>query len=240
MATEKFINNAQTTLNGSISNSATTITVLSSTPFGGVTGNFRIVIDSEIMLVTNVSGVTLTVTRGQEGTPAAYHGDGSVVSHVWTAGSLNQSVADCCQEGLNGSLPAAEKAGRLYFATDTLILYRDNGSSWDKVIQQYSPVATAVDGATVTFDLSQGKEQLVVLGGSRTLALSNEPATGNFTILLKQPASGGPYTVTWWSGIKWASGVTPTLTTTASKYDVFVFIKLGSGSYLGTVAGQNF
>jgi len=37
----------------------------------------------------------------------------------------------------NGTLaarPAASKRGRYYFATDTLILYRDNGITWDAVL----------------------------------------------------------------------------------------------------------
>lgn len=37
------------------------------------------------------------------------------------------------QSGSAAGIPAAGTAGRLYVATDTLILYRDNGSSWDAI-----------------------------------------------------------------------------------------------------------
>lgn len=240
MATEKFANNAQSSLTADVSNVATSLTVLSGTPFPA-SGNFRILIDSEIMLVTAITGgTTFTVTRAQEGTSAVFHANGSLVSHLWTVGSLDQSIADCCQVGTFGSLPASEKAGRLYFCSDTLQLMRDNGSSWVEIFVYPSDVATAVYGSTTTFDLSQGRIQQVLLAGSPTLALSNEPTSGRFTIILQQPSSGGPNSVLWWSGILWAAGVTPTLSATASKRDLFVFVKLSSGVYLGMVGGPNF
>jgi hypothetical protein len=45
--------------------------------------------------------------------------------------------------------------------------------------------------------------------------------------------------VTWWAGILWPAGAAPALTATASKTDVFVFIRISSGVYLGFIAGQN-
>lgn len=94
-------------------------------------------------------------------------------------------------------------------------------------------------GSTITFDLNNGRVQQVQLAGNPTLALANEPATGAFTLVLQQPDSGGANTVTWWSGINWAGGSAPTLTTTNGYYDIFSFVKLGSGNYLG-MAVQNF
>ncbi len=94
------------------------------------------------------------------------------------------------------------------------------------------------DGATVTFDLSVNRLHQVTLGGNRTLALSNEPASGVFTIELIQDGTGSR-TVTWWSGIKWPGGTTPTLTTAINKADTFTFLKTGSGAYLGFTVGLN-
>lgn len=99
-------------------------------------------------------------------------------------------------------------------------------------------ILAASDGATVTFDCGKSDKHSVTLGGNRTLALSNDVGNQVITVLLKQDG-GGSRTVTWWSGILWAGGTTPTLTTTAGKYDVFTFIRLGTGSYLGFVSGQN-
>lgn len=68
----------QTTINegGTFSNSDTTLTVTSGT---NISNNDFILIDSEILQVTNVATNDLTVTRGQSGTDADTHADGSTV-----------------------------------------------------------------------------------------------------------------------------------------------------------------
>lgn len=91
MAVEQFANLAQTTLNGSITNIATTLTVTSATGFPA-SGQFRIIIDNEIILVTAVSGTTFTIARGAEGTTGAAHSSGVLVTHVVTAASLSNAL----------------------------------------------------------------------------------------------------------------------------------------------------
>ena len=68
----------QTTINegGTFSNSDTTLTVTSGT---GISNNDFILIDSEILQVTNVATNDLTVTRGQSGTDADTHANGATV-----------------------------------------------------------------------------------------------------------------------------------------------------------------
>ncbi len=107
-------------------------------------------------------------------------------------------------------------------------------------VTENNPLNIAVDGATVTFDLSQSKHQAVTLGGNRTLALSNvDPTRPAFTLTLIQDGTGSR-TVTWFSGVSWVGGGTPpTLTTTAGKMDHFGFLRTGSGAYQGFVLGQN-
>jgi len=97
-------------------------------------------------------------------------------------------------------------------------------------------IVTAADGATVTFDLSLGNTQLVTLGGSRTLAVTNDATNQRFTIIVATGA--GAFVPVWWAGIRWVGGSAPTVTATANKYDVFTFLRVGSGAYLGFVVGQ--
>ncbi|MHC4875658.1 MAG: Ig-like domain-containing protein [Planctomycetota bacterium] len=78
-----------TNLTNSITSSATTFSVTDATVFGATSG-FRIQIDSEIMLVTNVVGNTLTVMRAQNATLAAPHGTGTAIRPVDGAGNLTQ------------------------------------------------------------------------------------------------------------------------------------------------------
>lgn len=87
--TEQFSNLAQTTLASSIVAGAASISVASASGFP-TSGNFRIVIDQEIFLVTAVSGTTFTVTSGYESTTKANHSSGAAVAHVLTAGAIGQ------------------------------------------------------------------------------------------------------------------------------------------------------
>jgi len=52
-------------------------------------------VEDEIMIVTNRSGSTLTVIRGQEGTAAAAHGNLSAIALYVTGGSIDKIVSDC-------------------------------------------------------------------------------------------------------------------------------------------------
>jgi hypothetical protein len=86
-------NNAQTLLNGSINNSVTSIDVDDGSVFPA-TGDFRVLVEDEIMLVTGRSTNNLTVVRGREGTAAASHSDDRPITHVLTEGAVNQYQRD--------------------------------------------------------------------------------------------------------------------------------------------------
>lgn len=126
---EQYANFATTLLNGAINNSTTSVVVDDGSVFPS-TGNFRIVIDSEIMVCTSRSSNTLTVTRGQEGTTGASHVDDSVVKCPLTKQSLLNLLADGIEEGLFSALPSAGQEGRLYQVTDENVILRDSGSAW--------------------------------------------------------------------------------------------------------------
>jgi hypothetical protein len=92
---EQWENGGSTTINdaGGISNVDTTVTVTSATSFP-TEGDFRIKIESEIMIVTGVSGSVFTIERGAEGTTAASHADTTAVTHVVSEDSIDRAYAD--------------------------------------------------------------------------------------------------------------------------------------------------
>jgi len=92
---EILSNYAFSTLNepSGIDDSQTTFDVLDASGFPG-SGNFRIAVDQELMLVTAVSSNTLTVTRAIEGTLATVHVNSSTVASVLTAGGIVQYVSE--------------------------------------------------------------------------------------------------------------------------------------------------
>jgi len=89
---------------------------------------------------------------------------------------------------------------------------------------------TLTDGATVTWDTSQGRIATLTLGGNRTLAAPTNLRVGVYILYLIQDATGSR-TVTWNSVFKWPGGVAPTLTTTASAKDLISFISDGTNLY---------
>jgi hypothetical protein len=90
---EQHQNDATTTLNGSITNSDSPITVTDGSVFPS-SGNFRVMIDSEILICTARSTNSLTVSRGQDGTSAASHSSGATISMIYTAQGLSQLFQD--------------------------------------------------------------------------------------------------------------------------------------------------
>jgi Tfp pilus assembly protein PilV len=85
---------ASTTLSGSLTASATTVAVTSAAGFPA-SAEFRVMVDSEILLVTDGAGTTSwTVTRGADGSAAATHSAGAGVILVERA-----AVADCSGGG---------------------------------------------------------------------------------------------------------------------------------------------
>lgn len=97
MAVRNFSSIASpTTLTSSITAGATTMTVASttglpSTPFFATIDRSNV--SKETVLVTNVAGTTLTITRGQDGTPAVAHDADAVVEHTFTATDAEESNA---------------------------------------------------------------------------------------------------------------------------------------------------
>jgi len=139
MSVEQYANNASTTLNGAIDNSTTTVVVTDASAFPS-SGDFRIKIENELMLVTSVSSNTFTVTRGVEGTTAASHSDTTPVYHIMTKQSFLNLFRDGVSAGTFSSRPSAGRAGRLFYATDIPgIVQWDNGSVWKNLFQGYGP-----------------------------------------------------------------------------------------------------
>src|SRR5690625_1511597 len=83
-------NNAVAKLSSNINSSQTTLTVDDASIFPDAP--FLITVNEEIMRVTSLSGNSLTVQRGREGTSASSHNAGSNVENNFTAGTYQALV----------------------------------------------------------------------------------------------------------------------------------------------------
>ena len=88
--------------------------------------------------------------------------------------------------------------------------------------------STLTDQATVSWDASTQDVCKLTLGGNRTMAAPTNNTTGQFISILVIQDGTGSRTLTWNAVFEFASDTAPTLTTTASLGDVFVFRYNGS------------
>ncbi len=126
---ERFANGGLSSLSAGIDNDDRWLTVGSAAGFPAE-GNFRIIVDTEIMLVARVLGNSFLVVRGQEGTSAASHDAGAAVYHVLTAGALAARDSDQAVVGTVANRDAAGQAGRLYVPMEGFAA-QDTGAGWD-------------------------------------------------------------------------------------------------------------
>lgn len=116
MRRERFANDAESTLSASINDSVTTVTVDDASAFP-TEGDFRIIIQNELLLVTAVSGNDLTVVRGIEGTAAAAHPESESVFHIITTSGLEKYVSENVHGNQDPTLPPL----RLYDSSDNVL-----------------------------------------------------------------------------------------------------------------------
>ena len=119
-----------------------------------------------------------------------------------------------------------------------LVSLDEDGGIADSGISANIGWYTNTDVATITFSMTTYARHRVVLGGNRTLAVSNVSVGQVFIIKLVQDGAGSR-TVTWWGGISWVDAVVPTLTVTLNKADFFIFICTGTNTYDGFTVGMN-
>ena len=96
---------------------------------------------------------------------------------------------------------------------------------------------TKVAMAANNIDLSTGNVFSKTISGATTLTVSNVPASGTSVTFTLNLTNGGSATITWWSGVKWAAGTAPTLTTSGRDRLVFT-TEDGGTTWDGFVAGK--
>lgn len=176
MPLEQLSNNAASTTTGAIDGvtNPVGVTVASAAAFPAA-GNFRIIVDAEIMLVTAVAGAVFTCTRAQEGTAIASHLAAAAVTHVLTAASFKQLVSEYHLADAAANRPAAGVPGRMFFPTDGGPIFRDTGSLWQAWAYGMGPFeppvtdfATWVNQSAAAFSTARGIGTLLLTGASGT------------------------------------------------------------------------
>lgn len=204
---EQIANTVSNQLNGAITDVATSVTLVDASSFP-TTGDFRLKVDAELMLVTGVAGSVLTVTRGIEGTTNVAHSDGRAVKLVYTAAAIAA-----------GS-PGAE-LDYVEFTADSTITATTEGTA-----------STVVTGSAVTYD---GVEKIMLeffceavrpdpaVAGQTVTLLFTDGGTALGQAQIQVPVTG--------SNLKVQAVVKRRLTPSAAShtYDVRAFVSSGTG-----------
>jgi hypothetical protein len=95
-----------------------------------------------------------------------------------------------------------------------------------------SVVAIGNSGTSKTLDLTSGTVQTVTMTGNCTFTMPTNVAGKSFILIISTGA--GSFTGTFTS-VKWPAGTAPTLTTTASRWDIASFVADGTNWY-GNIA----
>lgn len=217
MASEQFVNDPSTTLNGTITSVATSIVVTSSAAFP-TTGNFRIRMEAELCLVTAVSGSTWTVTRGIENTSPVSHASGTAVNAYLTAGALTQFSTETLGIGTWATLPATPPQSNSFFeAADSIYDAMAVAGAWQyfgPCYRLYPPPAFATQvnfGANTSVSTAGGsvyfQESAAGGAGSYRLLMKSVPATP-YTIHLRYSYASSTNDTTSWFGLYWRESST--------------------------------
>ena len=105
-------------------------------------------------------------------------------------------------------------------------------------VTNYTETPYSANSSTaITLALTNGTVQIITLTGNATITMPTAVSGKSFIMFLKQDATGSR-TVTW-STVKWPGGTAPTITSTASRQDIYSFFSDGTNWY-GVTVGQNY
>jgi hypothetical protein len=122
--------------------------------------------------------------------------------------------------------------------TSTNLVFSTTPTLTNPTVTNYVETLYSANTSTaITVDLANGTVQNLTLTGNATITMPTAVAGKSFVIILSQDGTGSR-TVTW-STVSWPSATAPTITSTASKRDIFSFFSNGT-SWFGTTIGQNY
>ncbi len=146
----------------------------------------------------DVTSVQLTSGAGTLTFPTTT-GTLALTSQIPTRGTgVDTFLATPSSANLLAAMTNETGSGLLVFGTTpTLVGYRE----------------TKVAIAASAIDLSTGNFFTKTISGATTFTVSNIVATGSVNSFILELTNAGSATITWFSGVKWAGGTAPTLTT---------------------------
>ena len=168
--------------------------------------------------------------------------DGTSGQFLSTNGSGTLSFATATQTypgaGIANSTGSAWGTSYTTTGSGTVLALATTPSITNPTVTNYVETPYSANSSTaITLALTNGTVQIITLTGNATITMPTAVSGKSFILLLKQDATGSR-TVTW-TTVKWPAGTAPTITSTASKQDIYSFFSDGTNWY-GVTVGQNY
>jgi hypothetical protein len=211
---------------GGLANFASTITYGGVTLSAAVTGTGKMVLDTSPTLVTPVLGVAtatsinkLTLTAPATSATLTVADGASLV----TSGAYSLTLTSTALT--NVTLPTTGTLATLAGAEALT-----NKTLTNPTVTNYIETLYAIGNSStaVTIALTNGTVQTVTMTGNCTFTMPTATAGKSFILIVSTGA--GSFTGTFTS-VKWPSATAPTLTTTASRWDILTFVADGTNWY---------
>lgn len=185
------------------------------------------IVPAEIPTQTGQSGKYLTT----DGTDVSW-GTVTIPAQVYPSAGIAVSTGTAWDTSLTAP------SGAIVGTTDTQTLTNKTVEAGTFTNGYTEEVATANTSTAYTIDLAGGSVQILTLTGNCTFTFPTATAGRSFILILKQDGTGSR-TATWPAAVKWPAGTAPTITSTASKADKYIFTADGT-NWIGSNAGQNY
>ena len=157
------------------------------------------------------------------------------------------STATNLAGGSGGTIPYQSAAGTtamLSNGTAGQLLQSNGGTAaptWVSTLTGVTITGTKEAKVAVSasaIDLATGNYFTKTISGTTTFTVSNIPASGTGISFILDLTNGGSATINWWSGMKWAGGSAPTLTS-AGRDALGFFTHDGGTTWSGLVLGKD-